>query len=86
MSYLVSTIAAAWSIGLKFSIDIFSSNAKKLQKAISLLVFVIILPLTFIFTLQGIIPISIPTEAVARAGFSAIFGVSVSVGYDLIKA
>jgi hypothetical protein len=84
-SYIVSTIAAIWSVGFKFTIDALNSKPKHPERIPLLVVFGFVFPIIFILIFQGIIPITITTEIVARAGFSAVFGFSVMVGYELMK-
>ena len=83
--YIISTIAAMWSVGFKLTFDILMSKADRREKIASFIIFYLILPIIFILSLQKIVPIPISTSMVARAGFSFVYGTSVMVGYDFIK-
>jgi hypothetical protein len=86
ISYVVSTIASGWSFSLLLTFDIlFSPKATKIEKGLSFFLFLFVAPLIFILTIQGLIPIQMSPEIIARAGFSAVFGFSVSTAYALMK-
>lgn len=82
--YIISSIAGFWSVCIKVILDN-QSRARGAGLILLYLLFGFVIPLLSILAFIFMFNVPRAVEVVGRAGISAMFGLSVTVGYEFIK-